>query len=85
MASKPVTQVPSAQVPALSINLKRTFENAVRDIYQAGTGKPSNYRRPIVQRPRVAVESSENREKKALSDAAKALAQLWKIAPNSSR
>jgi hypothetical protein len=85
MASKSVAQVP-AQVPTLSINLKRTFENAVRDIYQASvTGKPSNYRRPILRRPRVAVESSENREKKALSDAAKALAQLWKIAPNSSR
>ncbi|MBZ5687282.1 MAG: hypothetical protein LAP86_19850 [Acidobacteriia bacterium] len=86
MASKPVAQVPSAQVPSMSINLKRTFENAVRDIYQTSvTGKASNYRRPILQRPRVAVESSANREKKALSDAAKALAQLWKIAPNSSR
>jgi hypothetical protein len=69
----------------MSIHLKRTFDNAVRDIYQAGvTGKASSYRRPILQRPRV-VESSANREKKAVSDAAKALAQLWRIAPNSSR
>ena len=86
MASKPVAQVPSAQVPSVSINLKRTFENAVRDIYQADvTGTAPKNRRPILQRPRVAVESSANREKKALSDAAKALAQLWKIAPTSSR
>jgi hypothetical protein len=86
MASKPVAQVPSAQVPSMSINLKSTFENAVRDIYQAGmTGKASNYRKPIVRRSCVPAESSENAQKKALSDAAKALAQLWKVAPTSSR
>ena len=70
----------------MSIHLKRTFENAVRDIYQAAmTGKTSNYRKPIVRRSCVPVESSENEKKKALSDAAKALAQLWKVAPTSSR
>jgi hypothetical protein len=84
MASKPTMQVPSAQFPSMNINLKHTFENAVRDIYQAGiTGKTSNYRRPIVQRSPS--ESSDNAQKKALSDAAKALAQLWKVAPNSGR
>lgn len=79
MATKPV-----AQVAPISTNLQRTFENAVRDIYQAGAKAPS-YRMPIVPRARVAAESSENTQKKALSDAAKALAQLWKVAPNSSR
>ncbi len=78
MASKIV-----AQVPPVSINLKRTFENAVRDIYQAGlTGKVSNYRAPIVQRAGVPSESSANAQKKALTDAAKALAQLWKVSPS---
>jgi hypothetical protein len=86
MATKPAVQVSAAQVPSMSVNLKRTFENAVRDIYQAGmTGKASNYRKPIVRRSRVPEESSENEQKKALSDAAKALAQLWKVAPTSSR
>jgi hypothetical protein len=86
MASKPTTQVPSMQLPSMSIHLKHTFENAVRDIYQAGiTGKASNYRRPIVQRSHVPSESSANAQKRALSDAAKALAQLWKVGPNSSR
>lgn len=79
MATKPV-----AQEAPISSNLQRTFENAVRDIYQTGAKAPS-YRRPIVARPRVAAESSDNTQKKALSDAAKALAQLWKVAPNSSR
>lgn len=72
-------------VPAM--NLQRTFENAVRDIYQTGlTGKVSRHRTPIVQRkvnpPAV---SSNTAQKQALSDAAKALAQLWKVGPNSSR
>ena len=68
------------QVPK---NLKRTFEVAVHDIYEAGlTGKVSRYRTPIVQRASVRpVESSGSAEKRALADAAKALALLWKIAP----
>jgi len=86
MASKPAVQVSAAQVPSLSINLKRTFENAVRDIYEADLSrKASNHRRPIVQRPRMPAESSANTQKRALSDAAKALAQLWNVAPNSGR
>ena len=85
MASKPAAQVSAGQVPTMSGNLKRTFENAVRDIYETDlAGRKSNYRRPIVQRPRVPAESSANTQKKALSDAAKALAQLWKISHNSS-
>jgi hypothetical protein len=85
MATKPAAQVSAAQVPTISVNLKRAFESAVRDIYEADlAGKRSNYRRPIVQRPRVVAESSANTQKKALSDAAKALAQLWKISHNSS-
>jgi hypothetical protein len=68
-------------------NLKLAFETAVRDIYQVGlTGKISRYRTPIAQRSGVVPsESYVNAEKRALSDAAKALAQLWKVAPNSSR
>ncbi len=68
-------------------NLQRAFEHAVRDIYQVGlTGKVSQYRTPIVQRTGHAPSSSPlNAEKQAVSDAAKALAQLWKIPATSSR
>jgi hypothetical protein len=79
MASKPV-----AQVTPVSTNLRRAFENAVRDIYQA-KGKGPNYRMPIVQRLRVTAESAGNVQEKAVADAAKALAQLWKVSPNTSR
>lgn len=80
MASKPSQQT----LPAM--NLQRTFESAVRDIHHISlTGKTSHNRTPIVQRSfkAPAVESG-NAQKQALSDAAKALAQLWKVAPNSS-
>lgn len=61
-------------------NLQGAFESAVQDIYQVRlTGKASRYRTPIVQRPGTTSASSGDPEKRALSDAAKALAQLWKI------
>lgn len=65
-------------------NLKRSFECAVRDIYQVGlTGKISQYRTPIVQRAGSGMAgSSVDAEKRALTDAAKALAQLWKVSPS---
>ena len=80
MASKPVQQ----PVPA---KLQRTFETAVRDIYQAGgTGKISAHRSPIVQRAfRAPNVSTEHAQKQALTDAAKALAQLWNLTPHSGR
>ena len=63
-------------------DLKRSFECAVRDIYQVGlTGKVSQYRTPIVQRAGIGVPKVDA-EKRAVSDAAKALAQLWKVSPS---
>lgn len=78
MSTKSVQPLPPAK------NLKRAFECAVRDIYQVGlTGQVSRYRTPIVQRAGVsAAPSHVDAEKRALSDAAKALAQLWKVAPS---
>jgi len=80
MASKTFER--PAAVPA---NLKRAFENAVRDVYEVGiTGKASRYRTPIARRAgRPAQEGGANAEKRAVSDAARALAQLWKVSPNS--
>ncbi|HEV3510929.1 MAG TPA: hypothetical protein VGS05_04440 [Candidatus Sulfotelmatobacter sp.] len=72
------------QIPIAS-HLQRSFEHAVRDIYQAGlTGKVSSYRTPIVQRAGSAAPAPIE-EKRALSDAAKALAQLWKVSHNPGR
>jgi hypothetical protein len=77
-------KTPTNAVP-VTMNLKRTFENAVRDIYQVSlTGKVSRQRLPIAQRAgTLSTESRANAEKRALSDAARALAQLWKVAPSS--
>ena len=82
-----MTSKTPAQALPLTMNLKRTFENAVRDIYQAGLDrKTSHYRSPMVQRAgRNASETKAIAEKRALSDAARALAQLWKVTPTSSR
>ena len=79
-----MTSKTSETVQPLQGNLKREFENAVRDIYQAGlTGETSRYSRPIFQRSgATAPQSGANAEKRALADAAKALAQLWKVSPS---
>lgn len=70
---------------AMTNNLKRSFESAVRDIYQIGlTGRPSPHRTPIARRRNIA-EPNGNAEKRALSDAARALAQLWKVARDPGR
>lgn len=88
MASKnimPSKNIANALPPAQ--DLQRAFESAVRNIYEVGlTGKVSRQRTPIVQRAGAAgMQSPIDAEKRALSDAARALAQLWKVAPNSNR
>ena len=57
------------------------FETAVCDILQADLAakKKLQYRTPIVQRGRVLGVSQAAAEKRALSDAARALAQLWNV------
>jgi ribosome modulation factor len=81
-----MTNKGAAQVLPPAKNLQRAFECAVQDIYQAGlTGKVSQYRTPIVQRAQRAGTVSGSyvgEEKRAVSDAAKALALLWKVSPN---
>ena len=79
-----MTSKASEKVQPLPRNLKREFENAVRDIYQAElTGKTPMYRKPIFQRSGArAPESGADAQKRALADAAKALAQLWKVSPS---
>jgi len=61
-------------------DLRRVFETAVCDIHQADLAdKKRQYRTPIVQRGRILGISQAAAEKRALSDAARALAQLWKV------
>lgn len=65
-------------------NLQGAFEAAVRDVYQVSlTGKASQYRTPIAQR--TGNGSLGGAEKRALSDAANALAQLWNVSSVSHR
>ena len=61
-------------------DLRRVFETAVCDIHQPDLAakKRLQYRTPIVQRRR-GLGISQAAEKRALSDAARALAQLWKV------
>jgi len=79
-----MTNKASEKVQPLPGNLKREFENAVRNVYQAGlTGETSKYRKPIFRRAgATAPGSGAHAEKRALADAAKALAQLWKVSPS---
>jgi hypothetical protein len=64
--------------------LRQVFETAVVEIHQPDLIKR---RLPIVQRNRqaAALNCPDGREKRALSDAAQALAQLWKLSPFSAR
>ena len=62
-------------------DLKRVFETAVCEIHQADlkARKERQHRAPIVSRARILGLSRVGAEKRALSDAARALAQLWKV------
>ena len=67
-------------------DLRRSFEDAVRDVHGAElTGRVSPRRTPIAQRPCFKSESATGAAKRALSDAAKALSALWKLASDSGR
>jgi hypothetical protein len=64
------------QRPLPADDLRRTFEMAVCQIHEADVAsKRPAYRTPIVQRG----ISQAYAEKRALSDAAQALALLWKV------
>lgn len=62
-------------------DLKKVFKMAVCEIHQADIDakKRIQYGAPIVSRARILGLSQAGAEKRALSDAARALAQLWKV------
>jgi hypothetical protein len=55
---------------------RRTFETAISQLQSARRGAAQ---RPIVAR--AATQADPQAEKRVLNDAAKALAQLWKLSP----
>jgi hypothetical protein len=81
MASRVTThQIEAHRLPSPE-DLRRLFESAVGEIHQADVAarKRLQYRAPIVPRARLLGLSKDDMEKRALSDAARALAQLWKV------
>jgi hypothetical protein len=61
-------------------NLRLVFEAAVEDIHHTEPLTPRvRYGAPIVPRRIPATSSQGGGEKRALTDAARALAQLWKL------
>jgi hypothetical protein len=81
MASKIMQHNFEAQRSPSAEDLRRVFETAVCEIHQADLAaqKRLQYRAPIVPRARILGISKDGAEKRALSDAARALAQLWKV------
>ena len=74
MATKPLQ--------AASINNpQQTFESALSVVQQGGRG---HRRSPIVARtqPIAPAQTEQQMEKRALTDAARALATLWKVSPH---
>lgn len=74
-----INKIPMLKTPT-SADLRRTFESAVEVIRkpESAAARP-RYGVPIVQRRRTAALPQPSEEKRALTDAAKALAMLWKV------
>lgn len=73
IATKPI-DAPQAH------NARRTFETALARIQQSDE-LPSSSKTPIVVRKQPASLDAQAAEKRALTEAARALAQLWNISP----
>jgi hypothetical protein len=67
-------------------DLKHIFEAAVCELHHPDMlAKNLQYRTPIVQRRSLPSVTPANAEKRAMSDAARALAQLWKVSAHVAR
>jgi hypothetical protein len=71
-------QIESQHHPSSPEDLRQAFETAVCEIHRADLAAKARSA-PIVPRARLLGLSQAGAEKRALSDAARALAQLWKI------
>jgi hypothetical protein len=80
MASRIAAQSMISSRPASLDDLKHVFERAVGEIHREDmAARKLQPGTPIVSRARMLGISQANAEKQALSDAARALAQLWKV------
>jgi hypothetical protein len=81
MPYKPSAHEVKPCVPPSSENLKRAFEIAVVEIERSDVGNAKTLRSgvSIVPRSRILGLSTAGAEKRAISDAARALAMLWKV------
>jgi len=61
-------------------DLRRTFESAIAQVQQ-GAKPVSRSKRPIFVRKQTVMPTGPDAEKRALTEAARALAQLWNISP----
>jgi hypothetical protein len=67
-------------------NLQQVFESAVCEIHQVeASAQRVRYKTPIVQRVSAAPVSRADVERRAVSDAARALSQLWKVSATHAR
>jgi hypothetical protein len=62
-------------------SLRRTFETAIAQM-QRGPQSLSPSQKPIFIRKQTTMPDESTTEKRALTDAARALAQLWNISPS---
>jgi hypothetical protein len=62
-------------------DLRRVFERSVAELHEADLAarKRLQYRAPIVRRANIFGISQADTKKRALTDAARALAQLWRV------
>jgi hypothetical protein len=81
MASRTTTYRIEERHLSSAEDLRRAFDSALFEIHQADLAAKRKMQRqvPIVQRARRFGISQADAEKRALSDAVRALAQLWKI------
>jgi hypothetical protein len=73
MTTNPLSAPPAA-------DLRRTFEIAIAQIQHGGKTR-SRSQTPIVVRKETPMPGDPSSEKRALTTAARALAQLWNISP----
>jgi hypothetical protein len=74
MAANPVPAQPAE-------DLRRTFETAIAQIRQSGAPLRRS-QTPIFVRKLTAMPNRSDTEQRALTAAARALAQLWNVSPN---
>ena len=81
MASRLLNHNIEAHRPVSEEDLKRRFERAVCELHQADVvaKKHLKHHSPLVPRRRILGISQADAEKRAVLDAARALAELWKV------